>query len=277
MRLREVHIRVSLEIIPENMNSFARWREVGRPVAVVGALAVIHKLLSTKGGGDFLPGAGAMELLYTVPVVWAAVRLNWLGGVITGLAAASGLVLAEWPDPVWLKSVMLPMLGSLAGWLLPQEQAAATPQPDPPPPAPSAGAAKQLRTSVDTLRGAATLLGQLPSQPQAHAACLAIMLRECEHMTGLLSVSPHPPPLDAVIAAAIPEANRAQVRIRKRADTNSSDPAQSLTDLLRDAIHAAPPGGEVAVQAVSSRQGWLVSVGVQPRVANTREERLEGS
>jgi two-component system, NtrC family, sensor histidine kinase HydH len=141
----------------------------------------------------------------------------------------------------------------------------------------AAGLAHEIRNPLASLAGAAGLLQRPQTSEQRRGECAAIILKECDRLNRLLSqfldfARPRAPryqmvdlrgELEAVVELAAHAIGSKAVRIRldlpSQAPEMECDPEQirqAVLNLLLNAIHASPNGGEVVV-AVQLEGGRL--------------------
>ena len=132
----------------------------------------------------------------------------------------------------------------------------------------SAGLAHEIRNPLASLAGAAGLLERAQTSSQRREECVAIILKECGRLNRLLSqfldfARPRTPQyqivdirevLKAVVDLAAHAIGQKAVRLRLEivgqipgVECDPEQVKQSVLNLLLNAIHASPEGGEVVV------------------------------
>lgn len=209
--------------------------------------------------------SGIVEHLYAAPILWAALRAGWCGGLLAGLFSVAAVfwigqgLPAEVQKGLVAEAPAFLLIGGVTGWMASrwrksearminlkaelQQRDELLAHSDKLTAAGelAVGLAHELRHPVASIKGAVALLQDLKLKPDVRAECLGILDRECDRVERLLVellrfARPRSPVLEPMTGHAVVDAafvlsryaaGNAQVELRKEIDPD-------LPDLLGD-------------------------------------------
>jgi signal transduction histidine kinase len=199
---------------------------------------------------------GIAEHLYAIPILWAAIRHEWRGGLVAGVLSVAAVAWAasesnpEIRLALLLESSVFLLLGPASGWLVANWRKSVGQMKDLESQLNdrnrilaqagklsaagelAMGLAHELRHPAATIRGISDLLKDPCLQPELRVECLSILERECSRIERLLSdllhfsrpripeigrVCPHQA-VDSAIALARYSSGDSRIEWRKRID-----------------------------------------------------------